>query len=330
MISKRESICAVVVLNWNKWEMTLKCLQSVEKTRGINYFFILIDNGSIDDSVNFFHQYFSKHGIKTVSKSFELKFGNFITTGYIEKFENDLLIVCDENYGFAAGCDVGIHYALELGADSVFLLNNDAHIDSRTISLMTEISRQKDAAIIGPQIFNQHNVFSGSKWPMYWFIGDNISSSVKEKDCWPSDILSGSALYLRKDLLEERYRTDSFYLDPGYFLYWEDTDLCLFAKRKGYLSLISRDAYVMHEGSGSSGSLFNAINIYYTCRNSILFANRWVFCPANFLFIVLYFFKWLLILKPKRLNLIWYSCLGFWDGLKGKTGKWKHHPRQIE
>ena len=48
MMNKQVSI---IVLNWNGWRDTLECLESLYKINYDNYNVILIDNGSIDESI---------------------------------------------------------------------------------------------------------------------------------------------------------------------------------------------------------------------------------------------------------------------------------------
>jgi len=42
---------AIIILNWNGWKDTIKCLESVFRIDYPNYQVIVVDNGSTDDSV---------------------------------------------------------------------------------------------------------------------------------------------------------------------------------------------------------------------------------------------------------------------------------------
>ena len=42
---------AIIILNWNGWKETLECLESVFRNSYPNYQVIVIDNGSIDGSI---------------------------------------------------------------------------------------------------------------------------------------------------------------------------------------------------------------------------------------------------------------------------------------
>src|SRR5258708_12238942 len=47
---KTEPRVAIVILNWNSFEVTLDCLVSLRKMEYRNYEVVLVDNGSVDSS----------------------------------------------------------------------------------------------------------------------------------------------------------------------------------------------------------------------------------------------------------------------------------------
>ena len=91
------SKASIVVLNWNRKNLTVTCLKSLEKLTYPNYNVIVVDNGSTDGSQDL---------IK-------------------EKFPYVTLIENEKNLGFAKGMNIGIREALKNDADYVFTLNND-------------------------------------------------------------------------------------------------------------------------------------------------------------------------------------------------------------
>src|SRR5690349_2452680 len=92
---------AVLVLNWNGRDDTLQCLESLSKVDYPNFDVIVVDNGSIDDSV------------QAIRAS----------------FPSLLLIENGANLGYAEGNNAGMRVALERGADFILLLNNDTVVD---------------------------------------------------------------------------------------------------------------------------------------------------------------------------------------------------------
>ena len=59
---------AIIVLNWNKWQDTIECLESVYQITYPNYEVILVDNGSEDESIQKIEEYCE--GTITVTSGF--------------------------------------------------------------------------------------------------------------------------------------------------------------------------------------------------------------------------------------------------------------------
>ena len=89
----------IVLVNFNGAEDTEACIRSLQSVLSPDFHVVVTDNGSGEDSLR---------ALRALRK--ELPF---------------TLLEAGENRGFAAGCNVGIRYALENGADQVLLLNND-------------------------------------------------------------------------------------------------------------------------------------------------------------------------------------------------------------
>ena len=99
MINNEEelSFVAAVVLNWNNWNTTAHCIDSLIDSKDKRIRIIIVDNASDDDSVE------------------QLSIA----------YPNLTLIKNNENYGFARGCNSGIAFALNNKASHVLLINND-------------------------------------------------------------------------------------------------------------------------------------------------------------------------------------------------------------
>ena len=66
-INTKEPHVGIIVLNWNSWEDTLECLESLYQIDYPNYSVIVMDNGSENKSIRKIKEY-SKGGIKVKSK----------------------------------------------------------------------------------------------------------------------------------------------------------------------------------------------------------------------------------------------------------------------
>src|ERR1700760_2225106 len=96
---------AVIMVNWNGWELTLEAYKSILDSEYENINILIVENGSTDNSLERLQEFATKARI----------------------------IVSDTNRGFAGGCNLGIEVARDLGCEYIYLLNNDAVVDVNTI-----------------------------------------------------------------------------------------------------------------------------------------------------------------------------------------------------
>src|SRR4051812_24301804 len=95
----RVPLVLIVMLNWNSADETLAALESVTRMSYPNFRVLIVDNASRDGS------------------NVELR---RVIGDRIELLESLI------NTGYTGGCNLGLRHALEIGADYVWLLNNDA------------------------------------------------------------------------------------------------------------------------------------------------------------------------------------------------------------
>lgn len=345
----------VVILNWNGWQDTLKCLESVRRLDYSNCRIIVVDNGSEDDSWLRLSAIPGAHCMRYQStmaggayKKYEAVLEDGICTvntragiGSLETCtltgleEGAVTFVgVNENLGFAGGCNVGIAYALRRGADYVFLLNNDARIAPEAMSHMINVADEADAAIVGAQVLDERGskvLFNRNLWPACLFgIRGTLPNSCCSDVFWPSPGgVNGAAILLRRDLLQQRLGEYGCFLDPEFFMYVEETDLCIYGRTRGYSCMVSCEAIVYHGLAKSSGGSANPRSYYYLTRNRIYLAERWLKLPWRFLFHLYYapsrLALRLLRIGRERRGVSAAVFSGLLDGYRGVTGKWRHH-----
>ena len=245
---------AVVILNYKSKEETLKCALSVLKSDYSNLEVIVVDNNSSDglgDEIN-------------------------IAT-------NIIFIQNSENLGYSCGNNVGIKRALKDGVDFVFILNPDTTIKKDAISYLVMCARKEDVGIVGPKIF-----FGDKK--TIWYAGGifdfanvlGTHKGVNEKDNGQfnnegeTDFVSGGAMFVRSEVFN---KVGLF--DENYFLYYEDADFCIRAKKKGFKLLYCPYAEVYHENAKSTG-LGSPLQDYYITRNRMFLASKFLSWRTRF------------------------------------------------
>lgn len=160
----------------------------------------------------------------------------------LPKDVNVILIDNSEaNRGFAAGCNAGIKRALDAGADYVWLLNNDAIVQSDTLArLLAKVKNGIGA--VGSILLNRDGsiqVWGGGRVG----IGRSIVAKSPGRLTW----LSACSLLLTREALE---RTHGF--DEGFFMYWEDVDLSYRIRDAGLNLAVAEDAMVTHLGGATA------------------------------------------------------------------------------
>ena len=155
---------SIIVLNWNGWENSIECLESVYKIDYPSYHLILVDNASKDESIAKIREYCDGK-LKPVSNYVsytdqnkpitvrEIDYNEIDETDWEDMFvnngsnhENSLLFLKnDENYGLAGGNNIAIKFAMDkINPDYVLLLNNDTVVDKKFLNELIQVA-QKDS-----------------------------------------------------------------------------------------------------------------------------------------------------------------------------------------
>lgn len=238
----------VLVLSWNRLQDTLACLHSAALLTYPHYRLLLVDNASTDNTVE-------------------------AVRGLFPQVE---VLVNERNLGFAAGCNVGLNYALGQGAEYVLLLNNDAVVDREMLSRLIEVAIERsDCGPLGPRIFYEDRpavVWSDGGYrhtlTLAWR-GDHEGATERALEARtsprPVDYLVGCGMLLSRRLLKE---IGGF--DERFFFYYEDLDLCLRAQRAGFQPLNVPSARMWHKVSASIGE-HSPLQRYHLARSSVLF-----------------------------------------------------------
>ena len=206
----------IIILNYNGLSCVETTLASVLRTEYQNLEIVLVDNNSQDGSFELIRKKFSK--ITAIKNS--------------------------ENLGFSAGNNIGIEYALERGADYVFLLNYDTKVEKKTIySLVEAMEKEKKVGVASPIIFKE-NVgdvwFSGGK--INWLkMKSRQLTKMRDRNYYDNDYLSGCAMLIRTEVFR---RAGLF--DERFFLYWEDADFSIRAKKAGYRLAVYPKSRIYH------------------------------------------------------------------------------------
>ncbi|GAA0712848.1 glycosyltransferase [Dokdonella soli] len=242
---------ALIVLAWNQWPLTRRCLDSLLASDLDETEVIVVDNGSSDET------------------PLEL-------AAYTDRVR---VVTLPENRGFVRGMNAGI--AAARADDDVVLLNNDL-----VFTQADWLGRVRDAAyadpkngivgcrLLGPEVEGRVYHVGGYIEP-YDLHGEQTESGLVEREVAQYPHLRGvhaiafAVAYLRRDCLDRIGR-----LDEAFHSYFEDTDYCLRAADAGIASVVAGAVTLRHDQHGSTGDdgRFRA-RLFAQSRTT--FAARW-------------------------------------------------------
>jgi len=228
----------IVIVNFNNLRDILKCLYSLRYEKAE---IVIVDNKSSDSSVE---------AVKL-------------------KFKQVKILESERNIGFAAASNKGIRYALRKKADYILLLNPDTIVGKNFLSVLLK----KKADIISPIIkFKRKGEwvydFGGR---VNFLIGRTTHLEKNNLNAHLSsiDYISGCCMLIRRKVFEK-----IGFLNEGYFLFFEDVDFCLRAKKVGFKIALESKSVILHKLS--EGKAKSLRQMYYLLLSNFIFINKWV------------------------------------------------------
>lgn len=231
---------SVIIVNYNTKELIRNCIQSIyDKTEGVEYEIIVVDNNSQDGS---------QEMIKN-------------------DFPNVLLIELNENIGFGRANNEGAKIAK---GKYLFLLNSDTILLNNSIELfflyMVENNRSNLIGAIGSLLLDTecNPIHSSGAFPKliddlcvvlksYFDKGarkSEVLGFIEQNREFAVDYVTGADMFISRILF---LKFSGFSND--FFMYYEETDLQYRLYQSGYISLIIDGPKIIHlEGYSFSGS----------------------------------------------------------------------------
>lgn len=169
-----------------------------------------------------------------------------------------VVLTQNHNTGYARGMNTGIEYAYTRGAEWIVLLNDDISITKSSVDIFVQALSKKEPSIVG--------AFVGRLDPKRWttILLPHAYQKHTEKHF---DYVSGSCLAIHRNVIE----AVGLLYEP-YFMYYEDADYSLRAKKEGF-PLFHIPVLGISHASVKSDTKNSAME-YYLARNHLLFVKR--------------------------------------------------------
>ncbi len=227
---------SIIIINYKTKELTKDCILSVfEKTTGLNYEIIVVDNASNDGSFEF------------LSEEFKDK-------------QNVKIIKSEENLGFGRGNNLGFDNAC---GKYLFCLNSDTILLNNAVKIMFDFMEKpenKKVGVVGGQIYDENMQISHAfqKLPslldliltktfMYKLfrrqahhILDWEVAKDKTKQ-WEVGYITGAQSFIRADVIK---KVGGY--SPEFFMYYEDPELQNRIKKAGYRRVFIPQPEILH------------------------------------------------------------------------------------
>ncbi len=302
---------SIIILQYNNSQDTIRCLESVKGLEYPNFEVIVVDNASKLEHLN---------NTRLFVESQPRNIHTYALRGQANSRYH--LITSKENLGYSGGNNAGIKLALQNHADYVLILNPDSVVEADLLlKLIKKSQSEQEIGIVGPAI----NEYSDKRERVvYGGLIEWLKPELKHLESYlPNSafFISGAAILIKGDVFEK-----IGFLDERYFLYFEDADFCLRAKKAGYKLAIANDALIRHQISSTTGSMGNSLLLRYHYRNSHLF--NWKNGPIH-IKIALPFWSFFIIIKqlikivfvPPKRQISLAILRGIIDFYTGKFGK---------
>lgn len=243
-----------VVLNFNGWRETLACVNSLLEQTYSSFHILLIDNGSVDESLKKL-KVFEDHPKITFIKN-------------------------PVNAGFAGGVNIGINYAINHNYIYTSLINNDATLAKDWVKILIKTIKSKNVDVATGLLLDS--------------TGDNIESTADSYSIWgmpfPNqrgekvDSATNSRYVFGGTAGASVYKTSLFedigLFDDVFFAYFEDSDISFRAQLAGHRAYYEKKAIAYHD-HGTTSSKIPGFTVRQTFKNlPLLF---WKNIPAGLL-----------------------------------------------
>jgi GT2 family glycosyltransferase len=238
----------IVILNTNRRDDTLACLESLAHNTYPHQHTIVLDNASSDGS----------------------------WAAIAAQFPEVEIVQLAQNLGYAGNNNVGIQRALEQDAEWVLVLNEDTILAPDCLSRLAQVACvDQRIGIVGPMIYH-HNEPQVIQSAGGWFdstwqarhLGQNQADQGQYTQ--PHDVawVSGCAIMVRRQTIEQIGA-----IDERLFYYWEETEWCMRAKQAGWRIVHVPGAHIWHKGVQRNYRPKPGV-AYYNTRNRLFVLHK--------------------------------------------------------
>lgn len=201
------------------------------------------------------------------------------------------LILNDDNRGVAAGNNQGIRAALDAGCEYILLLNNDVRLDPALLHELLAGAVRTRAPITAPLIYlydspDRFWSAGGRFQPLLGYRPVHAAEKHRDRGQFSADsridYASSCCLLLHRSVFDR-----IGLMDERYFVYWDDPDLLLRARRASLPLYLIPAARLWHRVGTSTGTV-PGFTLHYATRNHAYYLRKHLPAPIAMFWIFLY------------------------------------------
>ncbi len=252
--ARASATVAALLLNFRKPSLTEQALADLLAVADVRVRVLVIDNGSADGSA--------------------ARLAGVVAAHRANGRDVELLELPD-NRGFAGAMNEGVAWAREQGLRLVLLLNNDLRLPADFLAPMVQVlDNDPRVMAVGPTIVRP----DGRVWAQGGTLGfhpnalrlDAQGRAPAPRTAGPEavDFLPGACVLARREDLEAVGG-----LDDGYFMYWEDVELCRRLRARGRVVWLPW-VQVVHDAGSSSGGARSPLRKFLMAANEVRHVRR--------------------------------------------------------
>ena len=236
----------LIVLAWNRWDLTRRCLETLSATDLADADVIVVDNGSSDE-----------------------------TPAELRRYDWLRVVRSPTNVGYVRGNNAGIR-AADPRSDVVLLNNDLAFTEPEWLTRLRSTAHSaEDVGVVGCRLTLPDGrllhagtyVLADTVW------GQQIGSLEKDVGQYTTtrevEGVVFACVYLRREVLDA-----IGLLSEDYESYFEDTDFCLRARRAGFRTLVDGGVTLVHDEHGSTAENDSERTRVFT-KSRDVFRRKW-------------------------------------------------------
>jgi len=240
-----QKLVSIIIVNWNGLRWLADCFRSLSKQDWKNYEIVFVDNASKDGSVSWVKTHYPKTKV----------------------------IINKKNLGFSDANNVGYRVAK---GDYILFLNNDTRVTKAFITELVKVF-ENDSFIGGAQSKillmdhpDTHDSVGAFLTPNGFLYHYGFGAKVNKKFDKQIDLytVKGACMMFRSSVLK-KIEVNGDILDPSYFAYFEETDMCHRVWLAGYRVVYAYRSVIYHKMGATSTSMNNAFIQYHSFKNRI-------------------------------------------------------------